>query len=69
MLPVNSALSPRPVLDGSVEHEGAVGLQDLEGAAPGVVCLPRELLEVRESKPWPEMALLAEIRDMLCRGM
>ena len=45
MMLVNSALSPRPVLDGSVEHEGAVGLQDLEGA--GVVCLPRELLEVR----------------------
>ena len=45
MLIVNPALSPRPVLDGCVEHEGAVGLQDLEGA--GVVCLPRELLEVR----------------------
>ena len=45
MLLVNSTLSPRPVLDGSVEHEGAVGLQDLEGA--GVVCLPRKVFEVR----------------------
>ena len=45
MLLVNSALSARPVLDGCVEHEGAVGLQDLEGA--GVVCLPRKIIEVR----------------------
>jgi hypothetical protein len=46
---------------------GAVGLQDLEGA--GVVCLPRKVLEVRGVKPWPEMALSTETRDMLCRGM
>ena len=43
-MPTNSVLL-RPVLNGCVEHESTVGLQDLEGA--GVVCLPRELLEVR----------------------
>ena len=67
MLLVNSALSPRPVLDGSVEHEGAIGLQNLEGA--GVVCLPRELLEVRGVEALAREALSTEIRDMFCWGM
>ena len=46
MLLVDTALGPRRQVctyNGRVKHEGAVGLQDLEGA--DVVCLPRELLE------------------------
>jgi hypothetical protein len=66
---VNSALSPRPVLDGCVEHEGAIGLQDLEGA--GVVCLPREILEVRGVETLARDGLVdrLETRDMLCWEM
>jgi hypothetical protein len=63
MLLVKSALSPRPVLDGCVDHEGAVGLQDLEGAVSSAFHV--SFLKSGESKPWPEMALLTETRDTM----